>query len=195
MPFDPLTHVSLLLLTEQIGLAEYPGLSALAYTPPSQPSLRAAIAFRAQRSLLLRLLARRPWHARELCQLQIGHTLFCEAGGWYLAASAAESGLGWSAGLKSAGGGCAFPDELVASLEEFLTVWRPMLLEEACTPLFITRAGGPYTTSTLNREVVRIFRRYTRQSIGLPQICQSWTSARRAMLQLGQLPHRLRRGS
>lgn len=175
----------LLAIIEHIGLAEYPGLSALAYTPPTQPGLRAALARRAQRSLLLRLLARRPWRGRDLCQLRLAHTPQCEAGVWQLTVPMGDNGLSQGVGLQPADH-LLFPGDLVQPLEEFLDIWRPMLAEVDQAALFITRAGWPYTASALNDEVVRVIWRYTRWSVSLPQIHQLWNAELTARLETAQ---------
>lgn len=169
------THSPLLAIIEHIGLSEYPSLSALAYTPPTQPSLRVAIACQAQRSLLLRLLARRPWLGRELCQLQLGHTLQCETGLWRLTLPTRDGGSSRGAGLPPSDR-LLFPGDLVQPLEEFLDIWRPILADVNQAALFITRAGLPYTTSALNSEVARVIWRYTRWSVSVPQIRQLWNA-------------------
>lgn len=179
------TRSPLLAIIEQIGLSEYPGLLALAYTPPTQPSLRAAIAHRAQRSLLLRLLARRPWHGRDLCQLRLGHTLQCETGVWQLTMPMRDGGSSRGVGLPPSDR-LLFPGDLVQPLEEFLDIWRPMLADVDQAALFITRAGLPYTTSALNSEVARVIWRYTRWSVSVPQIRQLWNAEFATTVEIAQ---------
>ncbi len=160
-----------LAIIEEIGLAEYLGLAALAYTPTTQPGLWAAVARRAQRSLLLRLLVRRPLRSRDLCQLQIGHTLQYEAGVWQMTLPAEGGGARQSVGRQAADR-ISFPDDLAQPLVEFLDLWRPMLDVSDQAALFIIRAGLSYTASALNDEVGHVIWRYTRWSVSLPQIRQ-----------------------
>jgi len=172
-------------IIEHIGLSEYPGLSALAYTPPTQPSLRAALARRAQRGLLLRLLARRPWCGRELCQLRLGHTLQCETGLWRLTRPTGDGGSSRGVDLLP-DDRLLFPGDLVQPLEEFLDIWRPMLADVDQAALFITRAGLPYTTSALNSEVARVIWRYTRWCVSVPQIRQLWNAEFATTVEIAQ---------
>lgn len=185
-------HLPVLTPLEHIGLAEYPGLSALAYTPPTQPSLRATLALRAQRSLLLRLLARRPWRARELCQLRLGDTRQSAASAWPLNMPLADDAGHQHIGLPVTDRPM-FPGDLVRPLNEYVDLWRSMLAEPDQAALLITRRGEPYTPAALNDEVARVIWRYARWSISLPQIRQWWTAEFSARSEPAQPAHLARR--
>ncbi len=69
---------------EQVGLSEYPGLARLGYIPATSIAARIALAMKAQQSLIIRLLVRRPFRTRHVCGLQIDQNLLCAHGRWMI---------------------------------------------------------------------------------------------------------------
>ncbi len=75
---------------EQAGLSEYPGLAALAYHPVTAVEARIIDALKAQRSLIIRLVVRRPLRGQDLCALKIHQDLWCDNGRWTMEFRTAE---------------------------------------------------------------------------------------------------------
>lgn len=69
-----------------------------------------------------------------------------------------------------------FPKDLVPQLEEFLTVWRPMLLGNALPELFTTLAGRPYSSCTLNNAVRKTIYLHTGRATDVRQIRAIWAT-------------------
>ncbi len=87
-----------LAIIEQVGLSEYPGLAALAYIPPTSINARIAVALKAQRSLIIRFLVRRPLRSRDVCNMKIDRNLRCANGRWTIEFCAEERALGQARG-------------------------------------------------------------------------------------------------
>ena len=160
---------------EQAGLSEYPGLAALAYHPVTAVGARIVDALKAQRSLIIRLVVRRPLSSRDVCEMKIDHNLRCANGRWTIEFRTTALELGQLRGQSDVYR-MSFPPDLAPLLEEFLAIWRPLLPGDDLPELFTTRTGQPFDTLMLNREIAKAFRQRPPWSIGLPQLRQIWTT-------------------
>ena len=160
---------------EQAGLSEYPGLAALAYIPPISINARIAVALKAQRSLIIRLLVRRPLSSRDVCEMKIDRNLRCANERWTIEFRAEERAWSQVCGQPDVYR-MSFPPDLAPQLEEFLAIWRPLLPGDDLPELFTTRAGYPFVTQALNREVSKAIHERMSCAINLPQSRQMWTT-------------------
>src|SRR5512140_145564 len=85
-------HWNSLATLEHAGLFEYPGLAQLAYIPATSITARIAVAMKAQQSLLVRFLVRRPFRTHHVCTLQIDQNLLRTNGRWTIQFRAKEIG-------------------------------------------------------------------------------------------------------
>jgi len=160
---------------EQAGLSEYPGLAALAYIPPTSINARIAVALKAQRSLIIRLLVRRPLRSLNVCDMKIDRNLRCANGRWTIEFRAEGRALSQFRGRPGVYQ-MPFPADLVPQLEEFLAIWRQLLPGDDLPELFTTRAGYPFVTPVLNHEVSQAIHKRTSSAITLPQIRRMWAT-------------------
>lgn len=174
MKHDRNTWLSLASI-EQAGLSEYPGLAALAYHPVTAVEARIVDALKAQRSLIIRLLVRRPLSSRDVCDMKIDRNLRCANGRWTIEFHAEERAWRQIRGQPDVYR-MSFPPDLAPQLEEFLAIWRPLLPGDDLPELFTTRAGYPFVTQALNHEVSKAIHEHTSCAINLPQIRQMWTT-------------------
>ena len=159
---------------EQAGLSEYPGLAQLAYIPAASIGKRNAVAVKAQQSLIIRLLVRRPLPARCVCNMQLDRNLWGANGRWMIHFRAGEPNAMMRQPASSYR--VPFPEDLVQQLEEFLTVWRPMLPGRDLSELFTSLTGRPYTSSALNNVVRRVVRAHTGQATDVRRIRVIWAT-------------------
>jgi hypothetical protein len=167
-------HWSSLSTIEQVGLSEYPGLAQLAYTPATAIDERIAVAIKAQQSLIIRLLVRRPLPTRRICNMQIDRNLWCANGRWMIQFRAGELNVTTCQPASSCR--MLFPEDLVLQLEEFLTVWRPMLPGRDLPELFTSLAGRPHSSSTLNHAVRKAVRDHTGHATDVRQVRAIWAT-------------------
>ena len=165
-------HWNSLTAIERAGLCEYPGLAQLAYIPAKTIDKRIVVALKAQQSLILRLLVRRPLPTRHLCNMQIDHNLRCANGRWMIQFRAGE--LNASVHQSTRGYRVSFPEDLVQQLEEFLTIWRPMLPGSDLPEIFTSLTGRPYSRSALNNAVRKVVRTHTGHAIDVKQVRTIW---------------------
>jgi hypothetical protein len=160
---------------EQVGLSEYPGLAALAYHPVTAVDARIVDVLKAQRSLIIRLVVRRPLRGQDLCALKIHENLRCDNGRWTMEFRTAERAWSQVCGQPDVYR-MSFPPDLAPQLEEFLAIWRPLLPGDDLPELFTTRTGQAFDTLTLNREIAKAFRQRPPWAIGLPQLRSIWAT-------------------
>jgi hypothetical protein len=139
---------------EQAGLSEYPGLAAFAYHPVTAVEARIVDALKAQRSLIIRLVVRRPLRGQDLCALKIHQDLRCDNGRWTMEFRTAERAWSHVRGQPDIYR-LSFPSDLVRQLEEFIDLWRPWLPGQHRPELLTTRTGQAFDTLTLNREIAK----------------------------------------
>lgn len=110
---------------------------------PRQKGLFGAL--RNQMALILRLLVRVPLRSRNIREMQLATNLFKDAQGlWTIRFRGKELKVASRNGrineVRS-----PFPPELVEHLEEFLTLYRPLLPNAVSDPhVFLTRGGRPF---------------------------------------------------
>ncbi|CAG1014946.1 hypothetical protein ANRL4_05356 [Anaerolineae bacterium] len=167
-------HWNSLTAIERAGLFEYPGLAQLAYIPATAIDKRIVVAIKAQHSLLIRLLARRPLPARCVCDMQLDRNLRCANGRWMIQFRAGE--LNATTCQPASSYRMLFPEDLVLQLEEFLTVWRPMLPGRDLPELFTSLAGRPFTSNTLNHVVRKAVRDHTGHATDVRQVRVIWAT-------------------
>jgi len=160
---------------DQVGMMEYPGITELAYVPPTSDYQRSMIAIRAQRSLLIRLLVRRPFRNRNIREMKINRNLRYENGHWLIEFRGDELKVGRVHGRMNFYR-ILFPDDLVAQLEEFLTVWRPILPGSELPELFTTSTGRPFTHSALNTEFKKVIYAYTGRATNMHLMRDIWVT-------------------
>lgn len=160
---------------EQIGMLEYPGLAELAYVPASSIYQRAMIAVRAQRSLILRLLVRRPLRCRNICEMKLEHNLRYENGRWMIEFRGDELKVGRVRGCINVYR-IQFPEDLVPQLEEFLTTWRSMLPGNNLPELFTAWTGRPFLQNALSTEFKKTIYAYTGRATNIHLIRDIWVT-------------------
>lgn len=159
---------------EKAGLSEYPGLAQLAYIPATAIDKRSAVATKAQQSLIIRLLVRRPLPARCVCNMQLDRNLWCANGRWMIHFRAGE--LNATTRQPASSYRVPFPEDLVQQLEEFLTVWRPMLPGRDLSELFTSLTGRPYSSRALNNVVKKAIRAHTGHATDVRRIRIIWAT-------------------
>ena len=137
---------------EAVGLAEYP--DGRKY--PN--NLYAALA--AQRSLIIRLLVRRPLRSRNIREMKLGHNLYREPGGWVIEFQGEELKVGRRSGQENVYR-VSFPSDLEDALEEFLEKWRPRLNTTNSEFVFLSRTGQPLSQGALNKQVIKAVYEHT----------------------------------
>ena len=169
-------HVNSISLStvERAGLSEYPGLAQLAYVPATAIDKRIALAAKAQQSIIVRLLARRPLPVYDICRMQIDRNLRCLNERWVIQSRAGE--LNATVHQSTRSYRISFPEDLVQQLEEFLTLWRPMLPGSDVPELFTSPTGHRYSSSALNNVVRTIVRIHTGHAIDIRQVRVIWAT-------------------
>jgi Phage integrase family len=124
-------------------------------------------AWKAQMSLLIRLLVRIPLRQRNLREMKLGHNLKRTADGrWEIHFRGKELKVAMRQGREHEVR-YLFPEELCGQLDEFLTIWRPYLLGQTvdCQVVFLNRQGQPLTSNHLcsmyTKAVYRVLGKYT----------------------------------
>lgn len=172
---DKLEVWNSLSVIEQAGMLEYPGIAELAYVPANATYQRMMIAVRAQRSLFIRLLVRRPFRNRNIREMKINRNLRYENGRWLIEFRGDELKVGRVHGQVNFYR-ILFPDDLVPQLEEFLSVWRPMLPGSGLPELFTTWTGRPFTYSALNAEFKKTIYAYTGRATNMHLMRDIWVT-------------------
>jgi hypothetical protein len=121
-------------------------------------------AVHASLSLMLRLWVYRPYRQRNMREMLLGENLHKDAHGtWRITFHGEQLKIATKNGRPNVFD-LPFPKNLVPLLEEYLTVWRPILLAKAGHPdshVFLTRFGKPYDTGNLIGSTKTIVYRYT----------------------------------
>lgn len=164
-----------LAVIEQIGLSEYPGLAELAHVPATSTNQRIMIAIRAQRSLIIRLMVRRPLRSRNIREMKLHHNLRYENGRWLIEFRGDELKVGRVHGRVNLYR-IPFPEDLVPQLEEFLSVWRPMLPGSHLPELFTAWTGRPFVGNTLGAEFKKTIFAYTGRATNIHLMRDIWVT-------------------
>ncbi len=151
--------VSLITL-EAIGKAEYP-------TGDEPDSVFAALA--AQRSLLIRLLVRRPLRNRNLREMRLGRNLYHLPTGWMMEFQGDELKVGRRQEQENIYR-ISFPVDLVDDLETFLKEWRPVL------NIFLSRKGKPLSQNAINAQVRKAIYEHTGRLTNIHMIRDIWAT-------------------
>jgi len=154
---------------EEAGLAEYPDGRRF----PNR--LYAALA--AQRSLIIRLLVRRPLRSRNIREVKLGRNLYEDGHGkWIIEFRGEELKVARRNGRENIYH-VAWPEDLIAPLKEFLEKWRPLLDKSGNSEyVFLNQHGKPLTKTTLNRRIQRTIREYTGQSTNIHLFRDIWAT-------------------
>jgi len=127
----------------------------------AHPGLNSAV--RASLSLMFRLWTYRPYRQRNIREMALGTNLRKDNGTWHITFNGEQLKIAVKRGRPNTFD-LPFPQALVPHLEEYLSVWRPLLIKKAGEPLsnvFITRQGGAYTVGGLRCATSQIVYRYT----------------------------------
>jgi hypothetical protein len=128
---------------------KYPGLMTAVY---------------AGRSLMLRLWRYIPYRLRNMCEMQLGENLHKDSHGkWRITFRGEQLKIATKRG-KLNNFDLPFPETLVPFLDNYLAIWRPILLAKASQPyahVFLTMHGTPYTTGGLSTATRAVVYRYT----------------------------------
>jgi len=170
---DSRTVRNTLTAIDEVGAIEKPAVVDLERTPQRFGRIR--LALRAQRSLIVRLLVRRPLRSRNIREMKLNHNLLKENGQWWIEFQGDELKVGEIHGRLNIYRQ-PFPSELVPQLEEFLTVWRPLLPGELRREIFTTRGGLAFAEDTLNTEVKKVIYAYTERATNIHQLRHIWAT-------------------
>ena len=158
---------------DEVGLAEKPAVTDLDNALQRFAQIR--LALRAQRSLILRLLVRRPLRSRNIREMRLERNLLKENGEWWIEFQGEELKVGEVRGRINIYRQ-PFPIELVSQLDEFLTVWRPLLPGAARREIFTTKGGLVFAEDTLNTEVKRTLYAYTEHATNIHEVRHIWAT-------------------
>jgi hypothetical protein len=148
---------------DEIGRAHWP------QTPPDALLQRpfntgSKAALRACRSLMLRLWRFVPLRQRNIREMKLDEHLYKDAEGrWHLTFRGEHLKIARRRGRLNTFT-VAFPETLVPFLEDYLRLWRPLLLKKASQPsthVFLTERGTPYQSRLLTQCTQNIVYRYT----------------------------------
>ena len=113
---------------------------------------------------MLRLWTYRPYRQRNMREMQLGDNLYKDAHGtWRITFRGEQLKVATKRGRPNVFD-LPFPQTLIPVLEEYLNVWRPLLLSKASQPsshVFLTRYGNPYQVNNLSYSISNMVYRYT----------------------------------
>lgn len=152
---------------EAVGLAEYP--DGREFPNPVYAALAA------QRSLIIRLLVRRPLRSRNIREMQLGRNLYQTAKGWDIEFRGMELKVSRRCGQENVYH-VSFPPDLVETLEEFLERWRPVLNTNGSNIVFLSRYGTPLSQSALNKQIKRAVYEHTGRGTNIHLFRDIWAT-------------------
>jgi hypothetical protein len=155
-----------LITLEQVGLAEYPDGSV------SDP-VQAALAV--QRSLVIRLLVRRPLRSRNIREMELGRNLFREDNRWTIAFQGVELKVACRKGRENIYR-LPFPGCLTELLEEFLEKQRPILNVNDLPNVFVSPKGLVFSPHTLNSFIKKAIYEYTGKATNIHLFRDIWAT-------------------
>ena len=113
---------------------------------------------------MLRLWTYIPYRQRNMREMQLGENLYQDAQGtWRITFRGEQLKVASRRGRPNVFD-LPFPETLVPVLEEYLAVWRPILVGKAWHPssyVFLTRYGTPFQAESLGETIQNIVYRYT----------------------------------
>lgn len=154
---------------EAIGCAERPNANG------RRPASSVLTALDAQRSLLIRLLVRRPLRNRNIREMQLRRNLYREAAGWVIEFRGNELKVGRREGRESVYR-TSFPGNLVEQLEEFLGKWRPILNADDRDLVFLSLRGTPISQGALNEQIRKAVYEYTGRATNIHLFRDIWAT-------------------
>lgn len=130
-------------------------------------------------SLIIRLWCRRPYRQRNIREMELGSNLYKNADGKWMIRFEGEE---LKVGRKNGNINCfelPFPEDLVQDLENYLSVWRPLLINGVANPpknVFLIAKGTPYESENLKRGVANCVYSYTGKPFHPHLIRTIWTT-------------------
>jgi len=158
---------------DQIGRQEWPTRQDLERA--QTPHEKMLLALGAQRSLIIRLLVRRPLRSRNIREMSLRKNLYQINGEWMLEYQGDELKVS-KQGQRPNIYKIRFPSDLVTDLNEFLNVWRPVLPSDQQDQVFITWTGHPFTQTALNLEFRKVVYAYTERATNIHLIRDIWAT-------------------
>jgi len=158
---------------EAIGKAEYP--SKREQHRAKTDHQKKLLAVRVQRSLIIRLLTRRPLRSRNIREICLGENLYQDKkANWIIEFAGDQMKVEERRGRENIY--CiSFPADLVSLLEEWLNEWRPLLNTELPN-VFVSKSGRPLLQTTLNNEFKKTVYAYTRKATNIHTIRDIWAT-------------------
>lgn len=153
---------------EAVGQAEYPD-------PNGQKTGSIHAAMAAQRSLIIRLLVRRPLRSRNIREMRLGHNLYRGTEGWVIEFRGNELKVEQRKGRENVYR-ISFPADLVKLLEEFLTIWRPVLNTKNSDYVFLSKTGSPLSQSALHKQIQKAVYERTGRKTNVHLIRHIWAT-------------------
>jgi hypothetical protein len=159
---------------EAIGKAEYP--SKTDQRRARTPRQKMALATQVQRSLIIRLLVRRPLRNRNVREMKLGENLYYDKKqGWIIEFTGEQMKIGERKGRENVYQ-IPFPDDLIPLLEEWLDKWRPILNVKDLPNVFISKNGKLFSATTLNSEFKKTVYEYTGKATNFHLIRDIWAT-------------------
>ncbi|HEY5867743.1 MAG TPA: tyrosine-type recombinase/integrase [Candidatus Tectomicrobia bacterium] len=146
--------------------------------PPGWASNFTKSAWKAQMSLIIRLLVRLPLRQRNIREMQIGHNLIeTTAGNWEIHFRGSELKIEMRRG-QVVEVRYPFPAELVPQLQAWFAIWRPCLTRAKgeTSTVFCTRQSKPLTTNHIGRMYTNAVYRLTGKYTTIHLIRDAWAS-------------------
>ena len=134
---------------------------------PRRPGGR-RVARRAGLSLVIRLLIRRPYRQRNIREMELIENLYQNEEGKWMIKFAGEGLKVDKKKGKTNHFELPFPEDLVPVLEEYLKIWRPILVKDLPNPtnhVFLTEDSKPFSEHTLRRAVESVVYRYAGKAL------------------------------
>lgn len=159
---------------EAIGKAEYP--SKIDQGRAKTPYQKTMLATQIQRSLIIRLLVRRPLRNRNVREMKLGENLYYDKKqGWIIEFTGEQMKIGERKGRENTYR-IPFPCDLTPLLEEWLDKWRPVINANDLSNVFISKSGQPFSPTTLNSEFKKTVYEYTGKATNLHLIRDIWAT-------------------
>jgi hypothetical protein len=115
-------------------------------------------------SLMLQLWTYIPYRSRNMREMRLGDNLHKDAQGhWRITFRGEQLKIGSKRGNTNVFD-LPFPSQLVPVLEDYLAIWRPLLLSKAAYPspyVFLSQIGTVYQVGPFNRITSHLVGRYT----------------------------------
>jgi site-specific recombinase XerC len=125
---------------------------------------------------MLRLLVRIPLRSRNLREMQLDRNLQRVDGTWQLTFKGDELKISWRNGRPHQVT-YAFPADLTDLLNEWLTIWRPLLLRDAPhKEVFLNREGQPYSAGNLRKAILKTTYKFEGVAVNPHTIRDIWAT-------------------